>query len=160
MRFHRSGEQEHSCAQSFQRRGREKLQSGQARHRDVEERYMRRQIPNGLNTLGAIAATCHNMEFVLLAEDTDETPQKYGIVVRYDNTHAAHGTPAAETDTFTTLFYHGLVGCEECFRADAALNGAHARRDRLAGRSGLRSLCCLDLAAKVADGTRPSRLCR
>src|SRR6267142_491805 len=98
MRFHRSGKQQHSCAQSFRRRGRENLQSGQAWHCDVEERYVRRQLPNGLNTLGAIAATCHNIEILLLAEDTDKTAQKYGMTVRYDNTHAAHGAPALEND--------------------------------------------------------------
>src|SRR6266566_4048258 len=109
MRFHRSGEQEHSCAQPFRRRGRENLQSGQARHRDVEERYVRRQRPNGLNTLGAIAATCHNIKIVLLAEHTDETAQKYRITVRYDNAHAAHGTRVQENDIFITLLYHGPV---------------------------------------------------
>jgi hypothetical protein len=70
---------------------------------------LRRQIPNGSNTLDAIAATCHNIEIVLLAEDTGEAAQKYGMAVRYDNTHAAHGTPAQEIEIFTTPLYHGLV---------------------------------------------------
>jgi hypothetical protein len=57
------------------------LQSAKARHRDIEERYARRKIPNGSNTLGSIAAACHNIKIILLAEDADETAQKYGIAV-------------------------------------------------------------------------------
>ena len=70
---------------------------------------MRRQRLNGLNTLGAIAATCHNVEIVLRAEHTDETAQKYGTTVRYDNAHAAHDTRVQENDIFITLLYHGPV---------------------------------------------------
>ena len=70
---------------------------------------MRRQLPNGLNTLGAIAATCHNVEIALLAEHTDETAQKNWITVRYDNTHAAHGKTAPEYDVLITLLCHGPV---------------------------------------------------
>jgi hypothetical protein len=94
MRFHRSGQQQHACAQSLRRHGSENLQPGKPGYRDVEQRYLRRQIPNGPNAFRAVAATCHNIEIVLLAEDADQTAQKNRIAVCYNDIHAPHGAPA------------------------------------------------------------------
>jgi hypothetical protein len=94
-----------------------------------------------LNTLGAIAATCHNIEILLLTEDTDKTAQKYRRTVRYDDAHAAHGTPARQDDKFISVFYHGPVVSERGTKINLRMwSGPRRKRLKFVANSGTVSM--------------------